>query len=110
MVKQSDVAADFINVEGLRDATAVLSGTTTTDLVSTLSYQFDGFSTVGAVKSVPLGGWLVADFALYNMTTGLDVTISGATEAPDGTYSISYAGSNVRRYAAFAKCKGGVLV
>lgn len=90
-INQSDVAGDILNIEGLRDVTAALSGATTTELVAALSYQFDGFSTVGASQSTAVTGWLTADFDLYNLTTASSVTITSLTEAPDGTYTLGFA-------------------
>lgn len=90
MIRQSDVSADFLSAEGLRDVTATLSGPTTTELVAALEYQFDGFSTGGASRVTPLNGWVTADFNLYNVTTASAVTIDTLTEAPLGTYTLGF--------------------
>lgn len=89
-INQSDVTADLLLMQGLRDVTAALSGPTTTEVVAALTYQFDGFSTAGASRVTNITGWVIADFALFNVTTGLAVTIDSLTEAPDGTYTLGF--------------------
>ena len=79
--------ADLLRLEGLRDVTVTTANPTTTGFDATLSLSYDGGPTT---SSIPVTGWVGADFSLYNTTTAAAVVIDSATESPDGTYAIAY--------------------
>jgi hypothetical protein len=47
------------------------------------------------LNPVLVEGLVAGDMALYNVTDSASVTITTAVEAPDGTYTISYATQSV---------------
>lgn len=74
--------ADLVNARGLLDINATISGESTTGFVAALTYSY-GYA--NAVQKAI--GLLLADFELYNVTTGAPVVITSVTEDPVGTYT-----------------------
>lgn len=86
MLIEDDYTFDILNASGLIDVYSTISGEATTGFVAKLTYIY------GSKKSPSVNIGLVAgDFALYNETTSSAVTITTATESPDGTYTFVYA-------------------
>ena len=81
------VGISLLDIEGLRDVTAVASNPATTSVDVSLSLLFDE---PRASQAVAVTGWEDTDFAVYNLTTAAAVTVTGATEAPDGTYELTF--------------------
>jgi len=73
---------DILGATGLLDVNAANSGESTTGFVSVLTLDYGYYGANLAVV-----GWLLADFALYNVTQDTAVVITSVTEAPDGTYT-----------------------
>ena len=84
---------DPLDYDGLMDVYLKVVSCTTTKLVFEL---YDGFGKITDAEKVT--GFLVADFALYNVTDSSAIALTGTgaafAEAPDGTYSATYATAN----------------
>lgn len=80
----SDV--DLLNTTGLLSASTTITNEATTGFTVALKVNYDGFTDPTVVT-----GRTTAGFTLYNVTDSASVTVTGATEAPDGTYAITYA-------------------
>ena len=70
------------DANGLLDVDVVVTGPTQTGFVATLSAEY------GTLKNkIAITGFLKTDFTLFNVTDNSAVTITTATENPDGTYT-----------------------
>jgi len=89
-LEADEMTTDISLLNGLLDVTSVYSAIGQTSFKATLKTIF------GTVLNPLLVEGLVAgDMALYNITDSANVTITTAVEAPDGTYTISYATQSV---------------
>lgn len=91
--------ADLLTVNGLVDVFATYSDISTTGFTVAL---YTGYGTV--LNPVVVPGLVAADFIssddaatsrLYNETDNANVTITGVTENPDGTYALTFAAQTV---------------
>lgn len=82
IIPASAMSYDLLSLTGLIEVSAVHSNITTTGFKSVLTYFSGNVLDPGKVK-----GFVTADFSLKNQATGVAVTITSATEAPDGTYT-----------------------
>lgn len=79
--------ADMFALNGLVDIATTVTNITTTGFKAKL-FTKNGYGDIS--KKIPLTGMLLADFALYNVTDSLAVTISSVVESPDGTYTFAF--------------------
>ena len=84
------MTTDISLLNGLLDVTSVYSAIGQTSFKATLKTIFGTF-----VNPLLVEGLVAGDMALYNVTDSANVTITSAVEAPDGTYTISYASQTV---------------
>ena len=96
--------ADLLRLEGLRDVAITTANPSTTGVDATLTLSYDGGPTTLAA---PVVGWVPADFAVYNVTTSSTVTVTGATEAPDGTYALTFAAQATNDVLRLRSAKNG---
>ena len=82
IIPASAMSFDLLMLQGLVEVSSTHSNITTTGFKSVLTYFSGNVVDPGKVK-----GFVAADFALKNATTGVAVTITTATELPDGTYT-----------------------
>ena len=83
MIAESEMGGvNVLNLSGLLDVNAAISGASTTGFVAVLTTDYGTFKT-----PINVVGWVKADFTLYNETTHAPITITSVTEAPDGTYT-----------------------
>lgn len=87
-ILRSEMAADvdFRELTGLIDIAPAIASSTTTEMAVALTVNFDGF-----LNPEKVSGFSDSDFTLYNNTTASAVTVVSATEAPVGTYTLTYA-------------------
>ena len=71
---------------GLLDVLVSYSAITTTGFTATLSVKGSNI-----VANIPVTGLQLADFALFNITDSLAVTIASLTESSDGVYVFTFA-------------------
>lgn len=90
-ITAAEAGYDLTQLEGLKDVCAVVSDIQQTQF--TVQLRVTGFGT--PLTPITVDGLLAADFALYNVTDSLAVTITGVTESPDGTYTITYASQTI---------------
>jgi hypothetical protein len=86
MIKEDEMAddVDLLDTDGLLSAKAVLNGAaTTTGFTVDLTVDYSGF-----LNPVKVTGRLLAGFTAYNVTQATSITLTSATEAPEGTYAI----------------------
>lgn len=86
------VLVNLLNLEGLTDAKVKYTSTGQTAMVVKL------FATSGSlIATAPIQGLLAANFALFNVTTGLAVTVISAVESTvtPGTYTLTYASQTI---------------
>jgi hypothetical protein len=81
-IVESEMTADLLAIEGLRDVNATISGESTTGFVAALTLPYDEF-----LNDVDFTGLVVGDFDLFNITDNAAVVITSTTEAPEGTYT-----------------------
>ena len=90
LIQSDGLDFDADDLEGLFDADAVYSGSSTTELTATITTTLFG---------VPVEGLLAADFVssdsgatsnLYNVSTTTDVAILGVTESAAGVYDFTF--------------------
>jgi hypothetical protein len=81
-IVESEMTADLLAIEGLRDVNATISGESTTGFVAALTLPYDEF-----LNDVDFTGLVVGDFDLFNVTDNAAVVITSTTEAPEGTYT-----------------------
>lgn len=81
MITEDDYSFDALGAKGLLDVNAVYSSISTTGFTATLSTIFGSKAALVKVK-----GLVAGDFALYNVTDDLAVTITSVTESADGVY------------------------
>lgn len=84
---EMSLATSLLDVMGLIDVVAAASTITTSGFDLAVSLDYDTF--LGTDE--PITGLTTSDFLVYNTTTSSAVTVTGATEAPDGTYAITFA-------------------
>lgn len=84
VISEAEISADLQNIEGLLPLAAAISGEATTGFVAALTVDYDIF--LDASKEI-VPGWVLADFALINVTTNLPIVITSVTESPEGTYT-----------------------
>lgn len=77
---ESDV--NLLQLDGLLDVNAAISGESTTGFVAALTLDYGAFG-----DPIKAKGWVLADFALYNETAASSIVITSVTESPDGTYT-----------------------
>lgn len=90
----SDLGYSATELKGLVPINSVVSNITTTGVDVTLTKP--AYSAIFA-NATPLSGLILAQFSLFDVTNASPVAITGLTEAPDGTYSLTYvavAGTN----------------
>lgn len=88
MITTDEAGISFDSLRGLIDVnlTFVLTpGATALDVIA----AFDYGTAYNKIKYT--GADLIADWSLFNVSTGLPVTIDAVTEGPDGQYNITYA-------------------
>lgn len=79
-------SVNLLNLEGLYNAKKSQTSTGQTSMVFKL---YTEYGTVATPQ--PIEGLVAADFALYNVTNSLAVTVLTVTESPAGTYKLTYA-------------------
>jgi hypothetical protein len=84
LISEDEITGDLLDEEGLLPLKGTVSGITTTGFVVALKVDFDLF--LDSSKEV-VPAWVLADFALLNVTDNAAVTITSVTEAPVGTYT-----------------------
>ena len=84
-ISEDEIEAEVLDLEGLIDLDAAITGVTTTEFAAALTVNITGFKNPEKVK-----GWDVASFKLKNVTTNSDIVITSTTEAPEGTYGFVY--------------------
>ncbi len=89
-LEADEMTTDISLLNGLLDVTSVYSAIGQTSFKATLKTIFGTF-----VNPLLVEGLVAGDMALYNVTDSANVTITSAVEAPDGTYTISYASQTV---------------
>jgi hypothetical protein len=85
-LEADEMSTDISLLNGLLDVTSTYSAIGQTSFKATLKTIF---GTV--LNPVLVEGLVAGDMALYNITDSANVAITTAIEAPDGTYTISYA-------------------
>jgi hypothetical protein len=101
-LEADEMTTDISLLNGLLDVTSTYSAIGQTSFKATLKTIF------GTVLNPLLVEGLVAgDMALYNITDSANVTITSAVEAPDGTYTISYASQTVADVLRLTVSKDG---
>jgi hypothetical protein len=83
-------SVNLLNLEGLIDAKKSQTSTGQTSMVFKLYTEYGTVATPIAIE-----GLVAGDFALYNVTDSLAVTVLTATESPAGTYTLTYASQTV---------------
>lgn len=77
MISASAFGTNLLSINGLLDVTGVVSSITSTTFAVKLKTDF------GSVNDPILAkGWVLADFALYNVTDASSITITSVTENP----------------------------
>jgi hypothetical protein len=89
-LEADEMTTDISLINGLLDVTSTYSAIGQTSFKATLKTIF---GTV--LNPVLVEGLVAGDMALYNITDSGNVAITTAVEAPDGTYTISYASQTV---------------
>lgn len=89
-LEADEMTTDISLINGLLDVTSTYSAIGQTSFKATLKTIF---GTV--LNPVLVEGLVAGDMALYNITDSNSVAITTAVEAPDGTYTISYASQTV---------------
>jgi hypothetical protein len=89
-LEADEMTTDISLINGLLDVTSTYSAIGQTSFKATLKTIF---GTV--LNPVLVEGLAAGDMALYNITDSGNVAITTAVEAPDGTYTISYASQTV---------------
>jgi len=103
MIGADETSIDMKDLEGLIDVNAgAATGIATTGFVTALTFDYGTAVTKQAFK-----GALVADFTLYNETTTSSVTITTATESPDGTYTFVFGAETSADVLTLALVKDG---
>jgi len=87
MIKVDEMTDGVAGIKGLLDIKSSYANISTTGFDVTLTV--DGYGTKLTPQLVK--GLVAGDFALFNVTDSLSVTILTATESPDGTYAITFA-------------------
>lgn len=86
MIASSAFTANLLSAEGLVDVSSVITNESTTTFTAKLKTEYGD---VG--EEIVLEGLIVTDFALYNVTDSLAVTISSVTESSAGVYDFAFA-------------------
>lgn len=81
-LRLTQATGDLLGSTGLLDVNATNSGESTVGFVSALALDYGYFG-----SEIPVVGWVLADFELYNVTQDVAVVITSVTETPDGTYT-----------------------
>lgn len=102
MLTEDDYTFDAINSRGLLDVTAAYSNEATTGFTATLSTKYGSKASPVKVK-----GLVAGDFALYNVTDSLAVTIVSATESADGVYDFTFAAQDPADVLRLTPTKAG---
>lgn len=89
-LEADEMTTDISLINGLLDVTSTYSAIGQTSFKATLKTIF---GTV--LNPVLVEGLVAGDMALYNITDSANMAITTAVEAPDGTYTISYASQTV---------------
>lgn len=87
MITVDEMTDGVAGIKGLLDISSSYANISTTGFDVTLTV--DGYGTKLTPQVVK--GLVAGDFALFNVTDSLSVTILTATESPDGTYAITFA-------------------
>jgi len=87
MITVDEMTDGVAGIKGLLDIKSSYANISTTGFDVTLTV--DGYGTKLTPQLVK--GLVAGDFALFNVTDSLSVTILTATESPDGTYAITFA-------------------
>jgi hypothetical protein len=85
-LEADEMTTDISLINGLLDVTSTYSAIGQTSFKATLKTQYGSF-----LNPILVEGLVAGDMALYNITDSANVAITTAVEAPDGTYTISYA-------------------
>lgn len=75
-----------LEYEGLKDVKSTISAETTSGFTAEIVENFDSTLTDRRIE-----GLVIANFEVFNETTNLPVTVTGAAEAPLGFYAITFA-------------------
>lgn len=91
MVTWSDLNTTYEAMLGLQDANFTQIAAPVVNVGNTdLEYRLTTDYGSGLMDSQTIDGLVLADFALFNNTTGLAVTITSVTETADDKYTIVY--------------------
>lgn len=85
MITPDEAGIDFGTLKGLIDVELNVVSDTTTGVVVEAKFHYGT-----ALNKILFKGGTVADFAAYNNTDAVAVTLSSCVEGPDGTYTITY--------------------
>lgn len=102
MVTSDEMTFDVSGLRGLLDITSTYSAISTTGFTATLKTQY------GTILTPVLdSGLVIGDFALFNVTTSLAVTILTLTESPDGVYAFTFAAQSSSDQLRLTPTKNG---
>lgn len=87
VIEASEMDTDLLIAEGLKDVCDIISDEDQTTFTATM--RLTGYGS--ATAPIPMTGLVIGDFALYNVTDSLAVTISTVTETSDGVYVFTFA-------------------
>jgi hypothetical protein len=93
---------NLLTVEGLLDVYSTNTAVSTSSFKAKLTTSYGSIVNKQVVK-----GLVAADFALYNVTTSLAVTILTATESPAGTYTFTFAAQTAGNVLRLTPTKNG---
>lgn len=103
MITSDEMTDGVAGIKGLLDITSSYANITLTSFDATL--KVTGYGTKLSPQLVK--GLVAGDFALFNVTDSLAVTILTATESPDGTYAITYAAQDTTDVLRLTPTKDG---
>lgn len=86
MILKSEMTASVLELQGLIDIVGEAAST-----ISTTGFTMDMNTEYGtALNPDKVKGLVLADFALYNITTTSSVSLSSVVESPSGTYTFAF--------------------
>jgi hypothetical protein len=84
--KDEWTGVNLLTSAGLLDVNVEITNEAITGFVATMMSDYGTFP-----NKIPIVGLKKADFTLYNVTDGAPITITTATESPEGVYTFVYA-------------------
>lgn len=84
VIPSSLIQTDLTEIIGLYNVFGTVTAPLTTGFTITLRTED------GTFAGVPVAGFTDSDFTVFNVTTNSAITLTSATEAPEGTYAIVY--------------------